>query len=441
MVKSKINHLYNDELFPQDEDLILYDDEEITDNTEGEGEACWKVLIVDDDHEVHDVTKLALRRFTFQQQSIKFISAYSTVEAMNLMKAYPNIAVILLDIVMEEKDSGLKLAQWMRDDLDNKFVRIILRTGQPGEAPEESVILNYAINDYKTKSELTRQKLFTTLTTALRSYCDLIAIENQRQELQQLYADLGESHQQLQVAKEKEAQANRVKTDFLRIMNHELRTPLNAIIGLSDVLSEEVYGALNEGQSRTVSTLKQSAYHLLNLIKEILDFVNIEAEMLQLKPERVNAAKICREAAQLVKQSADKKNIQIALDVDDLITITADPVRLKHIMINLLDNAVKFTPSGGQIGIKMTASVQEQKVNFTVWDTGIGFDMSDVDALLKPFVQADSSNTRYYEGIGIGLTLVDRLVKMHQGEIVIRSEKGRGSQFAIVLPLQPNESV
>ncbi|MCB0192195.1 MAG: hybrid sensor histidine kinase/response regulator [Anaerolineae bacterium] len=433
MVKSILNQSSDTEIFSLDEDLILYDDEEIADN-KTKNVAPWKVLIVDDDHEVHAVTRLALRRFRFQEQSIEFISAYSTVEAMQAMKVHPNVAVTLLDIVMEEKDSGLKLAQWIRNDLDNKFIRIILRTGQPGEAPEEAVILNYAINDYKTKSELTRQKLFTTLTTALRSYCDLVAIDNQRQELQKLYADLGESHRQLQVAKEKEAQANRVKTDFLRIMNHELRTPLNAIIGLSDVLSEEVYGSLNEGQSRTVSTLKQSAYNLLNLIKDILDFVNIESEILELKPQQVNPAKVCYEAAQLVKQAADKKNIQIGLDIDDSIIMTVDPVRLKHILINLLDNAVKFTPSGGQIGMKMAKSAQEKKVNFTVWDTGIGFDMADVDALLKPFVQADSSNTRYYEGIGIGLTLADRLVKLHKGEIIIKSEQGQGSQFTIVLP-------
>lgn len=398
----------------------------------------WKVLIVDDDKEVHEVTKLALRRFTFQEKSVEFISAYSAADAIHVIQEQPDIAVILLDVVMEEKDSGLKVVQWIRDELENNLVRIILRTGQPGEAPEESVVLNYGINDYKTKSELTRQKLFTTMITALKSHNDLVAIEAHRQELAKLYTDLNESHSQLQKARENEARANRVKIDFLRVMNHELRTPLNGIIGMSDVLNEEIYGPLNEGQRKTVSTLKRSTNHLFDLINDILEFVSIEADMLKLKPKDVNVAKICRESAQLIKQAADRKEIQVSVEVNETLTIVVDPLRLKQILINLLDNAVKFTLAGGRVGLKVAESMPDQKVEFTVWDTGIGFDIDDIKGLLKPFVQADSSNTRHHEGIGMGLALVDRLVEMHNGEIIVKSEINQGSQFTISLPQQPN---
>lgn len=432
---------YNTNLSPQDqplfenEALIVIDDDIVelaADNAQSDN--TWKVLIVDDDHEVHDVTKLALRRLVFLDKGVEFLSAYSTDEAIDLLKTHHDIAVVLLDVVMEDKDSGLKVTRFIRDDLKNHLIRIVLRTGQPGEAPEESVILDYGINDYKTKSELTRRKLFTTIIAALRSYEDLITIERHRQDLANLYTNLRESHRQLQIAKANEDQANRVKIDFLRVMNHELRTPLNGIIGMSDVLADEVYGPLSDGQSRAVAILKRSAHHLSDLIRDILEFADIQTDTLELKPKTVDAAKICQEAVQLVKQAADKKDVRVSLEIEAGITLRADPVRLKQILINLLDNAIKFTPSGGQMGLKLQSLGQKHQVEFIVWDTGIGLETTTLENLFKPFVQADSSNTRHYEGIGIGLTLADRLVRMHQGTITVESKKGQGSRFTVSLP-------
>ena len=133
----------------------------------------WKVLIVDDEESVHSVTKLALNTLIFSNKKIKFFSAFSASEAKVILLANPDIAVILLDVVMEEDDAGLKLAEYIRYNLSNLMVRIILRTGQPGQAPEEKVILEYDINDYKEKTELTARKLYSSMITALRSYQDL----------------------------------------------------------------------------------------------------------------------------------------------------------------------------------------------------------------------------------------------------------------------------
>jgi PAS domain S-box-containing protein len=143
----------------------------------------WKVLVVDDDTEVHAMTKIALRGYTFDNKPLNLISAYSGQEAKELVEAHPDTALILLDVVMEEKDSGLQVVRYIREELENNLVRIILRTGQPGEAPEESVIVNYNINDYKTKTELTHGKLFTTMTATLRSYQDVMTIEAHRRQL------------------------------------------------------------------------------------------------------------------------------------------------------------------------------------------------------------------------------------------------------------------
>ncbi len=146
----------------------------------------WKVLIVDDEEEVHHVTKLALRRFTFDAKTIEFISAYSASEGRIRLAENPDIAVILLDVVMEEENSGLQLARYIRNELQNHLVRIILRTGQPGQAPEHDVVVEYDINDYKEKTELTSQKLHTTLVTTLRSFRDLSIIDMNRRSLKQI---------------------------------------------------------------------------------------------------------------------------------------------------------------------------------------------------------------------------------------------------------------
>ncbi|PKN08724.1 MAG: hypothetical protein CVU73_05615 [Deltaproteobacteria bacterium HGW-Deltaproteobacteria-8] len=146
----------------------------------------WKILVVDDESEVHDVTRLVLSGFKYKGRGLQFLSAYTGHEAREILAANPDIAVILLDVVMEENDTGLKLVQYIREEMKNHFVRIILRTGQPGQAPEERVIIEYDINDYKEKTELTAQKLVTTIVSALRTSCDIATIEANRRGLEKI---------------------------------------------------------------------------------------------------------------------------------------------------------------------------------------------------------------------------------------------------------------
>lgn len=160
-------------------DIFLFaedDEEEVNSAALG----TWKVLIVDDEPEVHAVTRLALSDFVFEEKTLEFVSAYSGDEAKAILKNSNDIAVVLLDVVMETDEAGLEVADYIRNDLDNHFTRIILRTGQPGQAPERDVIINYDINDYKSKTELTAQKLFTVIIATLRSYRDINLIEENR---------------------------------------------------------------------------------------------------------------------------------------------------------------------------------------------------------------------------------------------------------------------
>ncbi len=149
-------------------------------------QAGWKVLIVDDEPEVHSVTHLALRGFKFCDRPLQLIAAHSGDDARRIAHEQPDIALILLDVVMESDDAGLRVVRYIREELGNAFVRIILRTGQPGQAPEHEVITTYDINDYKNKTELTQEKLFTTVYTSLSSYRHLVALDHNRRGLEKI---------------------------------------------------------------------------------------------------------------------------------------------------------------------------------------------------------------------------------------------------------------
>lgn len=165
------------------DDKLVLAEEGGKDKEEKNANRSWKLLVVDDEQEVHAVTSLALEDFEFAGRPLQMINAYSGEEAKKIISEQPDIALILLDVVMETDQAGLDVAKYIRETLRNRFVRIILRTGQPGQAPEYRVITEYDINDYKEKTELTRQKLYTTVYTGLSSYRDLMALEKNRRGL------------------------------------------------------------------------------------------------------------------------------------------------------------------------------------------------------------------------------------------------------------------
>ncbi|GAK49651.1 response regulator receiver modulated metal dependent phosphohydrolase [Candidatus Moduliflexus flocculans] len=166
------------------DDELLFAEE--TNEASAPSQETWDILIADDEEEVHAVTRMVLERFQFEGKGVRLLSAYSGKETLQIMQTHPNIAVLILDVVMEEDTTGLDVVKHIREVLCNRFVRIILRTGQPGQAPERQVTMEYDINDYKGKSELTAQKLFTTIIGLLRAYRDLRMIERSRRGLERI---------------------------------------------------------------------------------------------------------------------------------------------------------------------------------------------------------------------------------------------------------------
>ena len=229
--------------------------------------------------------------------------------------------------------------------------------------------------------------------------------------------------------------ANRVKDEFLANMSHELRTPLNGILGFSESLLEGIRGPLTDRQSAAVEIIQSSGRHLLELINDVLDVSKIEAGKFEFHPEFVSVNDICHSSLNFIKELANKKYIAVEYSPSpEAASIVADPRRMKQILVNLLNNAVKFTPEKGKVTLKVQTDSERSQMRFSVTDTGIGIAPDDLSKLFKPFVQLDSSLSRQYEGTGLGLMLVQKLVEMHSGEVQVESAAGSGSCFTVILP-------
>jgi PAS domain S-box-containing protein len=251
-------------------------------------------------------------------------------------------------------------------------------------------------------------------------------------------ARLTETNAQLAISNEELARATRLKDEFLANMSHELRTPLNAILGMTEGLQEAVFGAINDRQRRALQTIEHSGAHLLELINDILDVAKIEAGQIELECSSVSVAHLCQSSLAFVKQRMFQKRIRLEVKLPDhLPHLLVDERRIRQVLINLLNNAVKFTPEAGQISLEVS-QLAPDCLQIAVRDTGIGIAPEHIGKLFQPFIQIDSALNRQYEGTGLGLALVKRLVELHGGRVTLDSELGVGSCFAINLPCDPN---
>jgi PAS domain S-box-containing protein len=238
---------------------------------------------------------------------------------------------------------------------------------------------------------------------------------------------------ELEGANTKLAHAGRMKDEFLANMSHELRTPLNSVLGLADALLEGVFGAVDEQKQQILETMRSSGHHLLELINDILDLSKIEAGRLELDLRSVSVIEVCQTSLRMVRPMALKKRVGSWMRTDPGFTVVVtDERRLKQMLVNLLANAVKFTPTGGQVGLE--AWSDGPNVFFSVSDTGIGISPPDLRRIFEPFTQIDSSLSRQHEGTGLGLALVRKLAELQGGHIDVDSAPQRGSRFTVVLP-------
>ena len=248
-----------------------------------------------------------------------------------------------------------------------------------------------------------------------------LAIQNAR-----LFREIADKSAQLE-------SASRHKSEFLANMSHELRTPLNAIIGFSEILAEKMFGDINEKQTEYLQDILESGRHLLSLINDILDLSKIEAGRMELELSEFDLPTAIDNALILVRERASRRGIQLGSTIDKRLgMIGGDERKVKQVLLNLLSNALKFTPEGGRIDVG--ARLDGDMAEVSVADTGIGIAPEDQDAVFEEFRQVGAADKKA-EGTGLGLALSRRFIELHGGKIWVTSQLGAGSTFTFTLPV------
>jgi PAS domain S-box-containing protein len=238
----------------------------------------------------------------------------------------------------------------------------------------------------------------------------------------------------LRKAMEAAQAADHIKSAFLATMSHELRTPLNSIIGFTGIMLQGLTGPLNHEQQKQMTMVQNSSRHLLSLINDVLDISKIEAGQLVLSCTSFDLRSSVDKIAGLVTPLADKKNIELQIELPDIpVTISTDQRRLEQVILNLLNNAIKFTEIG-HIGVTLRSEEENLLLSFT--DTGIGIQQQDLANLFQPFHQIDSGLTRKREGTGLGLSICKKILDLMGGSIEVQSQWGLGSTFVVRIPRQ-----
>jgi len=278
-----------------------------------------------------------------------------------------------------------------------------------------------------------------------------VALHNLKQydDMKVMAEKLRDRNEEIEQKNKQLDEASRMKSEFLANMSHELRTPLNAILGFSEAIKDSMFGEVNDKQEEGLGVIFDSGQHLLSLINDILDLSKIEAGKMELDCSSFGLNEIVNRSISIIKEKASKHNIHLNLELDQQIShISADERKIKQVLFNLLSNATKFTPDNGSITITTrlhsneipiceTADRRKQDfVSIAIKDTGIGMDPKDMDKLFIPFEQLDSSLSKKYQGTGLGLAMVKRLVELHHGCINVESELGTGSCFTAYLPIK-----
>jgi PAS domain S-box-containing protein len=270
----------------------------------------------------------------------------------------------------------------------------------------------------------------------LRGFSKVVRDITERKQAQdaigQLNSDLETANEELQLRNREVERATQLKSQFLASMSHELRTPLNAIVGFSDLLDEKVAGDLNEKQSRFVGHIKTGSRHLLQLINDILDLSKIESGPMDLRPEDFYVGDVLPEVLSSIRPLAMIKRIEVTQEIEGLLAVSADRLRFKQILYNLLSNGIKFTPEHGKLRIEGFSDGTFSRI--IVSDTGIGIQPEDQKLVFEEFRQAGESTSGLKEGTGLGLAITRRLVQQHGGQLWLESEPGKGSRFSFTLP-------
>jgi signal transduction histidine kinase len=362
--------------------------------------------------------------FEFDDESEEFQirTAYGTSE--ELLDALRATKVGLHDtLVGRAASTGMSLAaadisRAPPDDHLNQLARAGWRSMLAVPLVRENRILGALVVRRHSTGEFSAQITELLETFASQS---ALAIHNAR-----LFQELALKTDELEVA-------SRHKSEFLASMSHELRTPLNAVIGFSEVLLDRLFGELNDKQEEYLEDIRGSGRHLLELLNEILDLSKVEAGLMELELGDSSIRDALEHGVAMVRERASQQGLSLDVVVDpDVDVVVADPLRLKQVILNLLTNAVKFTPTGGRVEVR--ARPVDGEIHVSVEDSGIGIAEDDLERIFESFQQGPRNVSGAAEGTGLGLTLSKRIVELHGGRLWVESRLGHGSTFTLAIP-------
>ncbi|WP_172642517.1 ATP-binding protein [Azoarcus sp. KH32C] len=400
------------------------------------------MLLVDDEPAIRAVLRLAMQDIVFDGRTLHLLEARSGIEARARLDEHPDIALVLLDVVMETEHAGLDLVRHIRQELSNRWMQIVLVTGQPGYAPQRAVITDYQIDGYRLKSELTADKIFVSVYAALRTHQAMLDLAQQRQQLAQVKVELEQHRRHLEMLVEKRTadlaaatkaaeaaridaeRANNSKSRFLAAASHDLRQPLSAVNLYIDVLRAKSSAA----DRPLLANLKECVGSLNELLTDLLDLSKLDAGVVTPSIVDFPISDVLSNLQSVHAPDAQVKGLRLRC-VKSGVTVRTDAVMFRRMLANLVSNAIRYTERGT---VLIGCRRRQGKLWVEVWDTGIGIPEDKTKEIFEEFKQLDEARTR---GSGLGLAIVDKSAKLLGLGVRVRSTPGRGSMFAIEAPL------
>jgi len=387
----------------------------------------WNILVVDDEEEVHSITNIVLKNFIFKNKKIKLYDTYNVEDTKKILKSDIEFSLIFLDIVMEIDNAGLVITKFIREDLNNFITRIILRTGQPGNAPEQKIIIDYDINDYKEKTELTATKLTTSVVSSLRSYEELLKIKDHEKILEQ------KVHEGILQLRKKDKQLQHQErlcqnVEIINMLAHQWRQPLNDIVmNINNMILDIELDDINK------DSFKNSSALILKKSKVLSD--QIDGFLSHYKPDEkrtdISIGEIFEKVLILVDYRVVENKINVQQEYDKDFVLHTYESEVEQIIVHLINNAIDAYEKNSvpSKNLSLFCKSSQQRLIISVYDEAGGIKDEIIDEIFDPYFTTKDETS----GTGLGLYMSRLLVEKHlNGHLdVINKDKGCLAQLTI----------